>query len=212
MIGGLLVYLMVVDLSSLPESELRAILEALLLEPVERESASLAELRARVAKQLDATTLDRDELAAWGEEYLELLPPTMDGLEEAFQRFDALLDELGVDEMESPRLSRFQHAVSLLRKQPEKAEKVEAARLLEALEDDVTQARQSYNQKPPSLVEISPGSLVSHRHLLEGLDFWRQAFTAVHRGKLDESLELATDGNRLLAAVAHWSREILGEG
>lgn len=205
MIGELLLYLMVTDLREVGDEELRDYLEVML--GLLAETDDSPELRERTLDQLEAGAPDREAIAAWPDEYLELLPTTMAGYDEALERFDQLLEEVFEGEQEATdRLARFRHCLELLQGTDEWQPRAEAARGIGALEEELFQCRDDYVAIPISLDQCSPASVVAHRYLLEGFETWQDAFRLAHSGELDEALDTAIEGTCVFRAVEQWSQ------
>ncbi len=204
MLGELLLYLMVFDVEEFADNDLREFLEALLQQPFEGGAA--LELREEIVAQLEDEVLDRELIAGWPEEYLELLPEMMVDYPRALEQFDEILEEVTEEEAESARLIRFRKCLSLLSPSSGWEERAEAARGLGSLEDEMYVFRDDYVAKPLTLAEISLSSLIAHRNLFEAVEEWREAFRLTHQGKLEEAMETALEGSRLMRAIEQWGR------
>lgn len=204
MIGELLLYLMVTDLRELGDEDLRDFLELVVGYPPAPE---LEELQERALDQLEADVPARDELAAWPDEYPELLPPAMSGYPEAVEQFDAVLESVYEEEdvEDCERVVRFRTCLELLLDDSAWQQRAEAARGLGTLEEEMFQFRNGYAGRPMTLEECTPASVVAHRSLLEGFEVWQEAFRLAHRDDLEEALQVAVEGTCILRAVERWS-------
>ena len=203
MIGELLLYLLVTDLRGLSDDDIREFLYLL----VGCTKAPLHELQEEAVLQLQADTVDRDRIAEFPYEHPDLLPESMDGFEEALERFESLLEEaLADDEVEdNGRVERFRVCLEMLADDSDWQQRSEAARGVGTLEEELFCYRDGYLAEPLRVEECSARSVVAHNNLLEAFDAWQDAFRRAHRGELDEALESAVEATGLFVAVERWA-------
>ncbi len=204
----LLLFLLVSDLRDYSDNDLYELLEILLGFPLPEPDALVEELREAVLDQLEADALDRETMAAWPEEFEQLLPPPMSGYAESKQSFEQLLEETpedGEDE-ENDRLAALRLCLDLLDEGSDWKQRAQAARRLGALEEQLCGLRDDYMSRPVILEECSPASVVAHRQLLEGFETWQRAFRSTHEGQLDAAFDHGLQASRRMRAVSDWSR------
>lgn len=204
----LLLFLLVSDLRDYSDNDLYELLEILLGFPLLEPDEAVEELREAVLDQLEAEALDREVIAAWPEEFAELLPEQMSGYADSKQSFEQLLEETpdeGEDE-ENDRLAALRLCLDLLEEGSDWKQRSQAARRLGALEEELCGLRDAYLSRPVVLEECSPASVVAHRQLLEGFESWQRAFRSTHEGQLDQAFDYGLEASRRMRAVVEWSR------
>ena len=193
--SDLLIWLQLADPENMSETELRTKMEAALRQ------ASLQEANERlrvfldeISEQLQSEHFEFDRIAEWPELYQDLLPDSLKAIEEGLLlRVDEVSDTC------SPRMKRFQILLSRT--------DTASLRELEKLEEEIAKAWDEYRAEPVEK-EADAEALAAHNFLAEGFECWFEAFDLAYRGKAEEALAAALEGNRLLTVVAQWSDEL----
>lgn len=205
-----LAWLHVADLETTGDEALREILEQVLDQAPDEPEETLDRLLDEIEDELDAESLDHATILSWPKRYDSLLPPTLKPLKKVEAALEERLDEIPEEQVESPRLERFEECLQQLRESTDEAVTRAAWAELENLERGLAEAQAEYEAEGFAPEAVSAESVAGHRYLLEGFDCWFEAFDLAKVGQAEEALERAAEGNRLFRVVAEWTAEVAG--
>lgn len=205
-----LAWLHVADLETTGDEGLRQIFEEVLEQAPDEAEEVMERFLDEIEDELDATHLNHDKILGWPKRYAGLLPDDMKALKKHEEAMEERIDEISDDQVESPRLERFQSCLEQLRDSRDEASVRVAWSQLESLEEGLAQAQAEYEAEGFDPRAVSAESVAGHRYLLEGFECWFEAFDLAKVGQAEEALGRAAEGNRLFRAVAEWSSEVSG--
>ncbi len=203
-----LAWLHVADLETTGDEALREILEDVLEQAPEEPDELLDRLLDEIEDELDAPGLDHDKILAWPKRYKGLLPEFAEPLKQVEAELEERLDEVPEEQVESPRLERFQSCLERLRGGGDEDILRAAWSEMESLERGLAEAQAEYEAEGFDPQAVSAESVAGHRYLLEGFECWFEAFDLAKVGQAEEALERAAEGNRLFRVVAEWTSEV----
>ncbi len=168
---------------------------------VSDEEAALLEA---IEDQMDLDEPDLEAIAAWPEEFPELMPLTP--VEQVEETLESLVERLTPEQFSTARLRRFEELLAEI----DGGGSVEEA--LAALEVPIRGAWQDYSTREFPADDVSAESVGGHRYLEDGFQQWFTALELARRGCTEKAWEAASEGNRLLVAVALWTDSLRTTG
>lgn len=206
-----LAWLDVADLQATGEDNLRIVMEKVLEAAPDDPGALMDSLLDDIEDQLDAKSLDTDQILSWPKRYARLFQDALSDLEDVEDRLEAIVDDVPAQQVNSPRLERFTLCLENLRLAKDSADTLAAWAGLEQLEQEIADAQAEYAKDPFLPEAVSAHSVAGHRLLQDGFECWLEAFDLAKVGQGDKALSVASEGNRLFRAVAEWSDEVAAD-